>query len=256
MKLGTILWLSIFLFITACESINESESAILEPDAAVMAKPLKAQKATGSVEIQWKGKQQSELRRAFAEFDAHAPFNSKPAKGNFVYRVLNEDYTVHREIIVKINAVYIEPATDKGWFTGEVASDSRGCSGNDSGGHSDNCSDSGGCGGGHDDDDPGGHEVSHDDACSGDDGDDHSSGCSGNHGGGSGGQGSMCRTGQILAAKVHDIGSPGTNGDGITWKWFSPDTPNLPAPPDQFTISDWPHLCKKTIIGGNLTVHY
>jgi hypothetical protein len=50
-----------------------------------------------------------------------------------------------------------------------------------------------------------------------------------------------------VVAKMHDMGSPGTD-DGITWKWFK----NL----DGFTIESEPkHLCKKVILKGNLAVH-
>ena len=52
--------------------------------------------------------------------------------------------------------------------------------------------------------------------------------------------------------KMHDGGTPGTNGDGITWKWFDPEADWVPTIEN---VEEWPHLCKKTIIGGNLVVH-
>jgi len=64
--------------------------------------------------------------------------------------------------------------------------------------------------------------------------------------------GKNCRLGQIIALKVHDVGTPGRNGDGITWKWFSPEAMNVMSTDN---IESWPHLCKKTIIGGNIVVH-
>lgn len=68
--------------------------------------------------------------------------------------------------------------------------------------------------------------------------------------------GKNCRIGQIIAIKMHDLGTPGTNGDKISWKWFSEATaPTLGElklqKPDPGAI----HLCQKTIIGGNLVVH-
>lgn len=51
---------------------------------------------------------------------------------------------------------------------------------------------------------------------------------------------------------MHDGGTPGTAGDGITWKWFAGDDPALPQTTD---LGSWPHLCKKTILAGNLMIH-
>ncbi|MDH4043885.1 MAG: hypothetical protein OEW06_05440 [Gemmatimonadota bacterium] len=128
-----------------------------------------------------------------------------------------------------------------------------GCGGDDGTTHDDDgCSGSdGGMGGG----DMGG-------GCSGDDGTTHDDGgCSGSdgHGGAGGVPGNAPRVGQIVVLKLHDRGTPGfsddgidTNDDGITWKWFLPDNPMLPTIDAYAT---WSHLCKKTIIGGNLTVH-
>ena len=64
--------------------------------------------------------------------------------------------------------------------------------------------------------------------------------------------GKNCRLGQIIAVKLHDGGTPGTNGDGITWKWFNPESPGTPAIDN---CDEWPHLCKKTILAGNLVIH-
>jgi hypothetical protein len=56
------------------------------------------------------------------------------------------------------------------------------------------------------------------------------------------------RVGQVVVIKVHDIGTPGTAGDGITWKWFAAGTVvDMLVEPKC--------LCKKDIIGGNLVVH-
>lgn len=131
--------------------------------------------------------------------------------------------------------------------------DGGGCT--DGGDHTDGgCTDGGdhtdgGCSGGGDHTDGG---------CSG--GGDHpDGGCSGGGQGGHGGvPGKDPRVGQIVAVKVHDRTTPGDGGDGpgpegdgITWKWFYPDDPNVPVIGEE----ELKHLCKKTIIGGNLVVH-
>jgi len=40
--------------------------------------------------------------------------------------------------------------------------------------------------------------------------------------------------------------------DGITWKWFDAADDRLPTLDD---LDTWPHLCRKTILGGNLVIH-
>jgi len=89
-------------------------------------------------------------------------------------------------------------------------------------------------------------------------GSDHTGGSPGDHGsGGDSGMGNAlkgknCRIGQIIAVKGHDGGTPGVNGDGITWKWFSAEGSFVPGVSN---INNWPHLCKKTILEGNLKIH-
>ena len=127
-----------------------------------------------------------------------------------------------------------------------------GCSGSDGTTHTD-----GGC--------SGSDGTTHTDGgCSGSDGGTHDDGgCAGGGSGGSGGHvsGSGSRVGQFLAIKMHDVDTPAVDGDGITWKWFAAGT----APqildvagvyPDGYADEyKWPHLCKKTILGGNLMIH-
>ena len=152
----------------------------------------------------------------------------------------------------------------------DTTHDDGGCSHDDTGG-TDTTHDDGGCS--HDDTgDTGDTGDSHDGGCSHDSGDDTShddGGCSGSSGGstdhGSGGtdmgnplSGKYCRTGQVIVVKVHDMATPGIDdpatpeneGDGISWKWFAAD--NAPLIED---YADWKHLCKKTIVEGNLVVH-
>ena len=163
-----------------------------------------------------------------------------------------------------------------------VISDTKGCAGNGGSGHDDSCGGStddpsshdGGCSDDHTDD--GGHETDEggcsddhtdDDGHETDEGgcsDDHTDdgGCSGSdsgsdsHGGSPGGadkgnplSGKNCRTGQIIALKTHDGGSPGKSNDKISWKWFAPEDA-----PDISILSGY-HLCQKEIIGGNIVVH-
>ena len=245
--------------------------------AKVNQKPLKV---TGSVELTWKGADKGsdkgnkpEDLLTFLDINAHEGPDQKNPKGEIVFTVLETDYTPHREIIAKVLDVKIahnKNGKKSAWVVAMVISDSKGCAGNGSlhddscGGSSDDPSNhDGGCS--HDDSDDGGCSDDHTDdgGCS----DDHTDdgGCSGSdsgpdtHGGSPGGgdkgnplSGKNCRTGQIIALKAHDGGSPGMSRDGITWKWFDP---NASFASGIGSISSWPHLCKKEIIGGNLVVH-
>ena len=286
---------------TACEkeqimpdTLMADQSSILK--GAASKKNISGHKATGSVELMWKGATKGSDKgnkpddlQVFFEFNAHEGNSAKAAKGELVFRVLEADASMHREIKARVSDVFINMQDKKAWILATVYSDSKGCSGDDHGGHDSNCSSGGhddsegGCShddtdgddGTHDEggcshDDTGGDDGSHDEGgCSNDDtgGDDvtHDEGCSGedDHGGGNGGSpggtdkgnpmsGKNCRLGQIMVLKLHDVGTPGINGDGITWKWFSPEALNLPSIDK---ISEWKHLCKKTIIGGNIVVH-
>ncbi len=229
-------------------------------------------KATGTVEVMrannnGNGNQNDKIM--IADFNAHEGHNGQPAHGTFSFSVLNSvDSSLHRLITIDIDWVQVNEMTHKSWFKGVVISDTKGCAGNGSGGHNGGC-EGGGCSGDENGDhteDCSGHDSGHDSGCSGDDGETHEGGCEGNGGqGGKGGQGSNggggangqnCRIGQILAVKVHDVGTPGTNGDGITWKWFDPDDERVANQNLENTdVSNWPHLCKKTILAGNLVVH-
>lgn len=157
--------------------------------------------------------------------------------GKFVYRVLNADGTLHREIVAAITGAVFDYDLQKVYALGEVVSDEKLCSG------------SGGCDG---------HDG----------GDGSDGGCSGGggHSGGGSVPGKESRVGQVVVVKVHDRSSPGdpadedTPGDGITWKWYLLDswawkTAEEQGEPLLGVIEEWPHLCKKEIIGGNVVVH-
>jgi len=147
--------------------------------------------------------------------------------------------------------------TDCGGDTGHDG----GCSGSDGETHDD-----GGCAGGMGGTDGGcggSDGTTHDDGgCSGDDSS-HDGGCAGGGSGGGGAHvsGSGSRVGQFLAIKMHDGDTPATDGDGITWKWFAAGSApeirsDIAGYPDGYPEDyKWPHLCKKTILGGNLMIH-
>lgn len=268
----------VFLFmigLTSCEK-NEINNLLItqnieNQNLQVLDKEHQDAIATGSVEVLWKGgskgkdiENRPDSIRAFFEFNAHEGNLHKAAKGNIYFLVTNPDLTPHREIKAEITGVQI--TGEKAWFVAIVVSDSKGCGGDDQGGHESGCSGSDKHEGGMDEVDP------HDGGCTDGGGDDggctdgagDEGGCSGEDGhesdGGNGSpggdmgnpaSGKNCRIGQVIAVKVHDAGTPGIY-DGITWKWFSPDASFLPSIDN---IDNWPHLCKKTIIGGNLVVH-
>lgn len=229
-------------------------------------------KTTGSVQFLWKGggqnngKEMEELADnmlAFIDFNAHKEVPGQDPKGEVVFRILDKDSVLHREIRANVQNVFIDPVQSKAWLIASVYYDSKGL-------ENDQCNDeNGGCS--HDDDGGCDHEdeeeSSHDGGCTHDDGeecsDSEEGGCTHDdegscEGGGEGGSGSThlsgknSRIGQIMAVKVHDGGSPGAVYDGITWKWFSSTGTFIPAIEN---ISQWPHLCKKTIMEGNLVVH-
>ncbi len=302
--------LVILLLIIGTTSCNE-ELIILAPNAAdyvLENETLKAattlKKATGSVEIIWKGGgkksemgNQPENLRAFFEFNAQENQKAPYSKGEIVFKVTSQDLTLHREIKANVFGVKIDTDQKKAWIVARVNSDSKGCNGGGSNdGHESGCSDEhtddGGCsddtshdsgcshdetdeGGCTDDHDDGGcsDDTSHDSGCSHDETDeggctdDHEDGesCSGaqpgddsEHGSGSSGMGEKgnpvsgknCRLNQIIVVKVHDVSTPGKDGDGLTWKWFLEENA-----PDIENYKNWAHLCKKEIIGGNLVVH-
>ena len=239
--------------------------------------------ATGSVEFLWKGGDKGgdmgnkpENLLAFFSFNAHEGSKEgskvKAPKGEIVYLVTKPDLTLHREIKAVITGVHVGVNIDKGkaWFVGVVISDTKGCVGDGNGGHDSGCSGStGGCGDEADGHDGGCSDGGTDGGGCSDGGTDDGGGCSdggtGEEGNGSEpGSGSPggemgnplseknCRLGQIIAVKVHDKGTPGIN-DGLTWKWFDPNANFVPSVDN---IDDWIHLCKKTIVGGNIAVHY
>ena len=220
----------------------------------------------GTLDLVWPGGKglnaPDEARFAQAEIAAFPSVpDAPPSSGNFTYRVLAMDGSLHREIGVKLTYVHIDVDADTVRFLGEVISDTKPCGGS---GHGDDsgCShddgDDGGCS--HDDGDD-----SHDDGgCSHDDGsdgggDDH--GEPGGPGGPGGGHvtGADCRIGQVVIGWAQDGGTPAVGNDRISWKWFAPDAQkvlDIEAAIAAGNEVTWPcKLCEKEIIGGNLKVH-
>ncbi len=222
---------------------------------------------TGTVDLVWPGGKGMNApdddryaQASLAAFPGLEP--GSPGSGNFAYRVIAQDGTLHREIGVKLFYVSIDTAGDSVRFLGEVVSDTKPCGG--SGPGSGGCSgDDGGCS--HDDGGCSGDDggCSHDDGTTHDDGGCSGGGSTGGHGepGGSGGSGSHpngsdCRIGQVVIGWAYDSGSRAATGDRISWKWFYPDAPKvlqIRAAIESGEAIGWPcNLCEKEITGGNL----
>lgn len=206
--------------------------------------------ATGDVQIVWMGggmggeAPTEAAKLAYTDIAWFDAYKKKGDRGQFHYLVYSADGTLHREIVAEVPAehdgtgVVIDGAT--AYFVGEVTYDSKGSAG----GHD------GGTGG-----EPGmPGEGEHEE---------EEGGCSGSHEDeGSGGPahppGSTSRVGQIVAVIVNDAGTPGANGDTLTWSWFadpSPEHPTYRPPPSIDDLEGWPELCEKPILEGNLVVH-
>jgi len=257
-----------------------SNTTPLGPEADILAargRPGQADEIrfTGTVDMVWPGGQGMNApdddryaQAGLAAFPGVAP--GSPSSGNFAYRVIAQDETLHREIGAELYYVNIDTEVAEVRFLGVVVSDTKPCggSGHGSGGcsHDDGTShDDGGCS--HDDGtthDDGG--CSHDDGTSHDDGACSGGGSTGGHGepGGTGGSGnhpngSDCRIGQVVLGWARDVGTPGRKGDRISWKWFYPDAPKvleINAAIAADAEITWPcKLCEKEIIGGNLALH-
>lgn len=277
--------MSIFVMM-ACIALGCEEDRII-PGTGLSVEPfpadarksagIKSMKVTGTVEVNWKGADKGsnmgnkpEELLAFLDINAIESTDRKEARGEIVYTVYQTDFSLHRQIRAKVQGVYIDPGDHKAWVVAVVLSDTKGCDGNGGSGHEDSCESSGddpsshdgGCS--HEETDDGGctHEDTDDGGCTHEETD--NGGCSGSdegsdtHGGGPGGEdngnpasGKNCRVGQILALKTHDVGTPGRM-DGITWKWFHPAGTIIPS---MDNIPEWPHLCKKDIIEGNIVIH-
>jgi hypothetical protein len=263
--------------------------------AALAGPRYRPSQATGAVEIEWNGKggPTSTPKRAFAAVCAFPESFRHAPRGRFVYAIMNPDDTPHRIITAELFQVTTSPIEQKAWMTGMVVSDEKFtyCSGNH---ESDTTHTEDSCGGDHETDpsapadspdegcaqstDPAEDDTSHDSGCSHDDttdtshddggcsdshdtdGETHDDGCSGSSGHDAGSNrpnGKDSRVGQIIVVKMFDGGSPGALNDHITWKWFAApaNETELQAWLDLYSSTEPKNLCKKTILGGNLTIH-
>jgi hypothetical protein len=254
----------------------------------------KLDQATGTVEVQWRGKGgpqlgESETKYAFASFAAFPASAVNGPRGEFLYSVLNPDLSLHRTIVVELFAVETDPTVGRAWMAGIVVEDVKSCNGEGGGGseggggHDDSCADDcsdtshdstgdDACGGGGGDAgvmtsvEPGGAPLD-EGCCGGDEGTTHDDGCAGGGGdsGGGGVSGKNSRVGQFFFAKMQDTGAPGwaEEPDHITWKWFSAEMSEAQlnamwaaVVSDNKAPGCAPvKLCQKTVLGGNLVVH-
>ena len=208
---------------------------------------IKPDRAIGTVEVilPANGSPTGE-KPALVELEWFGGTADTPARGTLVLSMLDDLGQPKRVITAEVTdhpntGVVIDLDLAKAWYVGEVVSDVKmhaGCDGHDG-------STDGGCSG---------DDGTTDGGCSGHDDGTTEGGCAGGSGG-SGGvhvSGKDSRVGQLIVVKIHDVATPGSAGDGITWKWFSGDSDFAPSASD--VLDQWPHLCKKEIVEGNLIV--
>ena len=271
------LWVPLLIGFGACADAFPTEPELAAEQSSVAASRIDRGSVhfTGLVDLVWKGGQGAgapagAARMAQAEIAAVPGFPAvKPGPGNFSYRVINADGTVHREIGIKLSYAGLEDqAMSPGEvrFVGVVTSDTKPCGASQHDGGSCEHDDDGGCT--HDDD--GGCTHDDDGGCTHDDGTDHDGGCdgggdAGGHEPGGGGQpggaggkvtGADCRIGQVVVGWALDDATPAVKGDRISWKWFAADAPKVAQIQQAIGSGQeitWPcKLCEKQIVGGNL----
>lgn len=230
---------------------------------------IKPDRAIGTVEVilPANGSPTGE-KPALVELEWFGGTADTPARGTLVLSMLDDLGQPKRVITAEVTdhpntGVVIDLDLAKAWYVGEVVSDVKmhaGCDGHDGstdGGCSgDDGTTDGGCSGDDGTTDGGcsGGDGTTDGGCTGHDDGTTEGGCAGGSGG-SGGvhvSGKDSRVGQLIVVKIHDVATPGSAGDGITWKWFSGDSDFAPSASD--VLDQWPHLCKKEIVEGNLIV--
>ena len=157
-------------------------------------------KITGSVTIEHIGNHpDGEPGRAFVTFEAFEETSKRAPRGSLQLDIANSSGEIGRRITVRVTDVWVDGID--GAFVGIVTADVR--SSAEAGGHGED---------GHDVDghEEPGVEPGHEDE------DDHAT----DHGGGSDHATGRDRTGQLMAVKVTDGGSPGRY-DTLDWKWFT-----------------------------------
>jgi len=183
---------------------------------------------TGSVTIEHLGNHpDNEPGSARVTFEAFEATSKHPARGNLQLDIFNSMGEIGRQITVQVTDVWVEGAD--GAFIGIVTADMR-TSGQDTG-HEESGTEPG-------------HDTGHEEPGT-DDG--HGSG----HAGADEHATGKDRTGQLMAVKVTDGGSPG-QFDTLDWKWFIAHSIALED------VVEASQLCDKgpkIIVDGNLAVH-
>ncbi len=174
---------------------------------------------TGSLTVEHIGNHaDGEPGTASVEFEAFEATAKHAARGSLQLDIANSAGEVGRRITVQVTDVWVDGT--EGAFIGIVTADIRSSENGDD--HGDEATEPG-------------HDTGHDSG----------------HGGAGDHATGKDRTGQLMAVKVTDGGSPG-QFDTIDWKWFLAGTITL----ENVVAAD--HLCDnglKVILGGNLTVH-
>ena len=251
------LLLIITMFLVGCD-----KDALLPTDAELLSamdksdskNTEKSLKATGEVLVTYlatpgghndnheNGKIQSEGKTRFAlvEFNAHEASKNNAAKGELTIIIKNKNGEIKREFMASVYDVAVDPLLQDAWFLATIESDERsdeGHSGEDE--HDEGANSGNGQMNGKTSDEN--HDSDEHD-------DDHEGGCNSDDVS----HGNKSRIGDTIEVRVHDGGSPGTNGDLIKWKWHVSNASHAPSEKDH---SQWKDMCNKEIIGGNLVVH-
>lgn len=248
------------LFILSLILVGCNEDALMPADAELLSPESsknteKSLKTTGDVIVTYianqgahndnneKGNDASEEKIRFAQviFNAHEASKNNAAKGELTIIIKNKKGVIKREFKASVYDVAVEPLDQNAWFLATIESDIRsdeGHSGED--GHDDSADSGKGQGNGQSNDEN--HDSDeHDD-------DSHEGGCNSDDAD----HGNKSRVGDAIEVRVHDGGSPGTNGDLIKWKWHVSNTSHETSENDH---TNGEEKCNKEIIEGNLVVH-
>ena len=253
-----LMFVALSLFLLGCneDALMPSDAELQSSmDEAVQKNTEKSLKTTGDVLVTYianpgghndnneNGNDASEGKTRIAQviFNAHEASTKKPAKGELTIIIKNKNGVIKREFKASVYDVVVEPSHPDAWFLATIESDERsdeGHSGEDE--HDDGATSGNGQMNGQSNDTNHDSDV-HDE-------DNHEGGCNS----GDADHGNKSRIGDSIEIRVHDGGSPGTNGDLIKWKWHVSNTSHAPSENDH---TKWEEMCNKEIIEGNLVVH-
>ena len=256
------------LFILSLMLVGCDKDALLPTDAELLIMQERADskntdvslKATGEVLVTYEAnpgghndKNQNgnddsagKTRFALVTFDAHEASKNKDAKGNLMIVIKDKNGLIKREFKASVYDVRVEPSHPDAWFLATIESDERSDEGHsDEGEHDSGATSGNGQMNGKNNDENHESDTHEDDSH---DDDNHEGGCNSNDAD----HGNKSRIGDIIEIRVHDGGSPGTNGDLIRWKWHVSNASHAPSENDH---TKWEEMCNKEIIEGNLVVH-